>query len=80
MSQKYQNEKSPVLNGKKMSKISEKVPKIRDLEGPTAFRPFENTRYVLLTEIVLSRYDPSNPVVCYDGELRTDLYKKVCGM
>ena len=35
---------------------------------------------VQLTEIVLSRYDPSNPVVCYDGELRSDLYKKVCGM
>ena len=47
MSQKYQNEKSPILNGKEMSKISEKVPKIRDLEGPTAFRPFENTRYSL---------------------------------
>ena len=47
-SQKYQNEKSPVLNGKKMSKISEKVPKIRDLEGPTAFRPFENTRYIYI--------------------------------
>ena len=45
MSQKYQNEKSPILNGQKMSKISEKVQKIRDLEGPTAFRPIENTRY-----------------------------------
>ena len=49
MSQKYQNEKSPILNGKKMSKISEKVQKIRDLEGPTAFRPFENTRYILIS-------------------------------
>ena len=33
------------MNGQKMSKISEKVQKIRDLEGPTAFRPFENTLY-----------------------------------
>ena len=45
MSQKYQNEKSPILNGKKKSKTSEKVQKIRDLDGPTSFRPFENTRY-----------------------------------
>ena len=49
MSQKYQNEKSPILNGQKMSKISEKVQKIRDLEGPTAFRPFENTLYIYKT-------------------------------
>ena len=45
MSQKYQNEKSPILNGQKKSKTSEKVQKMRDLEGPTSFRPFENTRY-----------------------------------
>ena len=45
MSQKYQNEKSPILNGLKKPKTSGKVQKIRDLEGPTAFRPFENTRY-----------------------------------
>ena len=43
MSQKYQNEKSPILNGQKKSKTSEKVQKMRDLEGPTSFRPFENT-------------------------------------
>ena len=46
MSQKYQNEKSPILNGQKKSKTSEKVQKMRDLEGPTSFRPFENTRYI----------------------------------
>ena len=44
MTQKYQNEKSPILNGQKKSKTSEKVQKMRDLEGPTSFRPFENTR------------------------------------
>ena len=43
MTQKYQNEKSPILNGQKKSKTSEKVQKIRDLEEPTSFRPFENT-------------------------------------
>ena len=46
MSQKYQNEKSPILNGQKKPKTSGKVQKIRDLEGHTAFRPFENTRYI----------------------------------
>ena len=45
MSQKYQNEKSPILNGLKKPKTPGKVQKIRDLEGPTAFRPFENTLY-----------------------------------
>ena len=45
MTQKYQNEKSPILNGQKKSKTSEKVQKMRDLEGPTSFRPFENTLY-----------------------------------
>ena len=39
----YQNEKSPILNGQKKSKTSEKVQKMRDLEEPTTFRPFENT-------------------------------------
>ena len=48
MSQKYQNEKSPILNGHKKSKTSGKVPKMRDLEAPTPFRPFENTRYIQL--------------------------------
>ena len=43
MSQKYQNEKSPILYGLKKPKTSEKVQKMRDLEGPTSFRPFENT-------------------------------------
>ena len=43
MTQMYQNEKSPILNGQKKSKTSEKVLKMRDLEGPTTFRPFENT-------------------------------------
>ena len=47
MSQQYQNEKSLILNGLKKPKTSEKVQKIRDLEGPTAFHPFENTRYVV---------------------------------
>ena len=45
MFQKYQIEKSPILNGQKKSKTSEKVQKMRDLEGPTAIRPFENTLY-----------------------------------
>ena len=44
MTQMYQNEKSPILNGQKKSKTSEKVQKMRDLEGPTGFRPFENTK------------------------------------
>ena len=51
MSQKYQNEKSPILNGQKKSKTSEKVQKMGDLEGPTAFRPFENTLYNLVDAI-----------------------------
>lgn len=29
-----------------------------------------------LIEIHGSWYDPSNPVVCYDGSLRSDLYDK----
>ena len=32
MPQKYQNEKSPILNGQKKPKTSGKVQKIRDLE------------------------------------------------
>ena len=32
---------------KKKFKTSEKVQKMRDLEGPTSFRPFENTRYLM---------------------------------
>ena len=46
MTQKYQNEKSPILNGQKKSKTLEKVQKMRDLEVPTSFRPFENTLYM----------------------------------
>ena len=49
MTQKYQNEKPPILNGQKKSKTSEKVQKMRDLEGPTTFRPFENTLYTTTT-------------------------------
>ena len=30
-----------------------------------------------MIEIHGSWYDPSNPVVCYDGSLRSDLYDKV---
>ena len=45
MPQKYQNEKSPILNGKKKPKTSGKVQKIRVLEGLSSFRPFENTLY-----------------------------------
>ena len=45
MTQKYQNEKSPILNDQKKSKTSEEVQKMRDLEGPTSIHPFENTRY-----------------------------------
>ena len=30
-----------------------------------------------LIEVHGSWYDPSNPVVCYDGSLRSDLYDKV---
>ena len=51
MTQKYQNEKSPILNGQKKSKTSEKVQKMRDLEEPTSFRPFENTRYLALASV-----------------------------
>ena len=32
---------------KKKFKTSEKVQKFRDLEGPTSFRPFENTLYTV---------------------------------
>ena len=39
MPQKYQNEKSPILNCQKKPKTSGKV--------RTAFRPFENTRYMI---------------------------------
>ena len=47
MSEKYQNEKSPILNGQKSPKLQNirKSPKMRELEGPPSFRPFENTRY-----------------------------------
>ena len=45
MSQKYYNEKSPMLNGIKKPKTSEKVQNMSDLEGPTSFHPFENTLY-----------------------------------
>ena len=41
MTQKYQNEKTPILNGQKKSKTSEKV-QMRDLEGPTSFHPYDN--------------------------------------
>ena len=54
MTQKYQNEKSPILNGQKKSKTSEKVQKMRDLEGPTSFRPFENTRYMEKSYSIIS--------------------------
>ena len=47
MSQKYQNEKSPILNGQKKPKTSGKVQKIRVLEGLSSFRPFENTLYII---------------------------------
>ena len=40
MSQKYQNEKSPLLNGQKSPKQQEKSKKMRDLEGPASFHPF----------------------------------------
>ena len=43
--QKYQNEKSPILNDQKKPKTSGKVQKIRVLEGLSSFRPFENTLY-----------------------------------
>ena len=46
MPQKYQNEKSPILNGQIKYKTSGKVQKMRDLEGLTSIRPFENTRYI----------------------------------
>ena len=46
MSQKNQNEKSPILNGQIKYKTSGKVHKMRDLEGPTSIHPFENTRQI----------------------------------
>ena len=51
MSKKYQNEKSTKLNGQKKSKTSEKVQKMRDLEGPTSFRPFKNTLYYIVLPV-----------------------------
>ena len=44
MPQKYQNEKSPILNDQKKPKTPGKVQKMSDLGGPTSIRPFENTR------------------------------------
>ena len=46
MPQKYQNEKSPILNGQKKPKTPGKVQKMSDLGGPTSIRPFENTLYI----------------------------------
>ena len=43
MTQKYQNEKSPILNGQKKPRTWGKVQKIRDLECVGLFHPFENT-------------------------------------
>ena len=60
MSQKYQNEKSPILNGQKKPKTSGKVQKIRDLEGHTAFRPFENTRYVKTEDYIVKQAGNAN--------------------
>ena len=60
MSQKYQYEKSPIINGLKKSKTSEKVQKMRDLEGPTSFRPFENTLYI---DVKIEKH--------YQGDVRT---------
>ena len=56
MSQKYQNEKSPILNGQKKSKTSEKVQKMRDLEGPTSFRHLCSTLYSCLQSCVIWLY------------------------
>ena len=47
MPQKYQNEKSPILNDQKKPKTPGKVQKMSDLGGPTSIRPFENTRYIV---------------------------------
>ena len=46
MPQKYQNEKSPILNNQKKPKTSGKVQKIRVLEGLSSFCPFENTTHL----------------------------------
>ena len=32
------------ISGRELYKTLEKVQKMRDLEGPTSFHPFENTR------------------------------------
>ena len=61
MTQMYQNEKSPILNGQKQSKTSEKVQKMRDLEEPTTFRPFENTLYIDPTHLLLPLPSSTGP-------------------
>ena len=79
MSQKYQNEKSPILNGQKKSKTSEKVQKMRDLEGPTSFRPFENTLYKFSKFSNLPGYPlqdlPYNRVSLLLSEIENNNYK-----
>ena len=51
MPQKYQNEKSPILNGQKKAKTPGKVQKMSDFGGPTSIRPFENTLYTRLKNL-----------------------------
>ena len=46
MPQKYQNEKSPILNDQKKPRTWGKVQKIRNWAGVGLFHPFENTLYV----------------------------------
>ena len=46
MSQKYQNEKSPILNGQKKPKTLGKVQKMTVLQAWEIYKMFANTRYV----------------------------------
>ena len=57
MPQKYENEKSPILNGKKAQNVR-KILKMRDLEGPTLHRPFANTLYIDSGLIFADHHEP----------------------
>ena len=45
MSQEYQNEKSPILNGQKKPKTLGKVQKMTVLQAWEIYKMFANTRY-----------------------------------
>ena len=78
MSQKYQNEKSPILNGLKKPKTSEKVQKIRDLEGPTSFCHLCSTLYIKMIQNQLESHCLA--LLVFDCLYFIGLYKALLGL